>query len=102
MSDLRGRHPRRNIQTQEYEKTIWREAKEVLSIWETAGIWDAPDGAHAIQRRMLEPPEPEPSKLSITIQFATDAYLANRAGRGIAGRDHRQHDHCFQDFKEIA
>lgn len=74
---LSGSFKRRNT-----KKISWQEAKAVVSNWESAGSWE-PVGPPCVP----EPPEPSdaaPPKPRITIQFATDAYLANRAGRGIA------------------
>src|SRR6266853_4449938 len=68
---LGGKFKRRNT-----KKTNWREAKEVVAAWEVAGAWGAPDAAIAVPDRAPEPPEAEASRPSITIQFATDAYLA--------------------------
>lgn len=71
---LGGTFKRRNT-----KKTIWAEAKAVITSWEQAGFWDA-DAPGPM------PPAVEPvsTKPAITIQAATEAYLANRAGRDIA------------------
>ena len=52
--------------------------------WESACAWDPPAalplrGVIPVGVRNLEQTKP-----SITVKFATDAYVANRAGRGIA------------------
>src|SRR6266853_4600352 len=62
---LGGKFKRRNT-----KKTTWREAKEVVSTWEAAGAWEAPDAAAVVEGCTSEPSEAEASQ--ITIQFATD------------------------------
>ena len=39
----------------------------------------------------------EPSKAAITIDFATDAYLANRAGRGFDAKEPRKAERIRAD-----
>jgi integrase len=60
----------------------WEEAKAIAVGWERAGAWDVAEAPIS-----LCPPGPlkaETSNPSIMIQFATDAYLANRSGRDLA------------------
>jgi integrase len=82
------------------KKTSWPEAKAVVADWEGAVTWDSPDSPPPPQ-----PPEPlssEPPKALITIQFATDAYLANRAGRGIAPATLRKYTTFVKQLREFA
>lgn len=63
--------------------TNWEEAKAVSALCEQADTWDV-----CKTNQPISPPAPNPSELeitktSITILFATDAHLANRAARGI-------------------
>jgi integrase len=94
---LGGKFKRRNT-----KKTNWREAKEVVAAWEAAGTWGAPDAAIAVPARAPEPPEAEASRPSITIQFATDAYLANRAGRSIAPATLRKYNTFAKQLRGFA
>jgi len=65
----------------------WDDARRVAAEWEAAGAWDAESQAVAGPPVATEPHarpvEPPPAKPAITIQFATEAYLANRAARQI-------------------
>lgn len=62
------------------KKAIWAEAKPLVAAWESAGRWDV--AAQPVPTPVLPREAPKPSV--ITIQFATEAYLSNREGRGIA------------------
>jgi hypothetical protein len=69
---LSGEFRRRNT-----KHSSWPEAKTIASQWETAGNWD--DQPHA----NLPPPPPTlpadaDPKPTLTIEFATQAYLTNR------------------------
>jgi len=76
---LDGKFKRRNT-----KKSTWREAKGVAAAWEAAGRWDAFDGPTQITAAPEPIEAPGSSTRSITLQFATDSYLANRGGRNIA------------------
>ena len=52
-------------------------------------------------RACAGPAQLESSKLSITIQFATDAYLANRAGRNIAPATVRKYKTFVKQLREF-
>jgi hypothetical protein len=62
---LGGKFNRRNIR-----KVLWPEAKAVAAEWEARGSWDETETPAPAPG-----PPPEPPKPSITIEFATDAYL---------------------------
>jgi integrase len=92
---LGGSFKRRNT-----KKATWPEAKAVVAAWESAGTWEPDDSL---------PPSPPPGpvsaeapKPSITIQFATDAYLANRAGRNIAPATLRKYNTFVKQLREFA
>lgn len=70
---LGGHFKRKNT-----KKASWPEAKALVAVWEAAGVWDASGAASDFPAKVTEPPKAETAKSSITIQFATDAYLANR------------------------
>src|SRR5690606_38370208 len=79
---LAGRFKRKN--TGEIE---WEHARRVAAEWEAAGAWE--QGAQVPSAPALVPEPPTsvspvaPVKPAITVQFATEAYLANRAARQI-------------------
>jgi integrase len=92
---LRGSFKRKNT-----KKTAWAEAKAVVAAWESAGTWESPDS---------QSPSPSPGsvnsqapKPTISIQFAADAYLANRAGRGIASATLRKYTTLVKQLREFA
>jgi hypothetical protein len=68
-------------------KTVWSEAKAFAAALEAAGTWDTTVASPA---PAPEPPKAETSN-AMTIQIATDAYLANRAGRHIANSTLRKY-----------
>lgn len=59
--------------------TAWDEAKTVAAKWEVAGNWEQPAAGP-----VLIVPGPVAEQPSVTIQQATDAFIANRRNRGIA------------------
>jgi site-specific recombinase XerD len=69
------------------EKADWQEARAEAAAWEKAGSWIASTASAA----PVTPEPPKPEKAAITIKFATDAYLANRAGRNIADSTQRKY-----------
>lgn len=82
------------------KKTLWAEAKAVVALWESAGTWETPERIVAakalIETEQIQAPKPE-----ITIHFATDAYLANRAGRKIAESTLRKYKTFVKQFREF-
>ena len=94
---LGGRFKRRNT-----KKASWPEAKIVAAEWEARGAWDAPETPAPAPVLAPDPPPLESSKPSITIQFATDAYLANRAGRDIAPATVRKYKTFVKQLREFA
>jgi hypothetical protein len=94
---LGGKFNRRNT-----KKASWPEAKIVAAEWEARGAWDAPETSTPAPALAPDPPQLESSKPSITIQFATDAYLANRAGRDIAPVTVRKYKTFVKQLREFA
>ena len=94
---LGGRFKRRNT-----KKASWPEAKIVAAEWEARGAWDAPETPAPAPALAPDPPQLESSKPSITIQFATDAYLANRAGRDIAPATVRKYKTFVKQLRAFA
>jgi site-specific recombinase XerD len=76
---LGGLFKRRNT-----KKATWPEAKAVLTAWESVGTWDGPCQSLTPSESSVPSATEEPKQYAVTIQLATDAYLSNRAGRGIA------------------
>jgi integrase len=94
---LGGKFKRRNT-----KKTTWREAKGVIAAWEAVGAWDEAGGAVVVEDRGPQPTEAKASKPSITILFATEAYLANRAGRSIAPSTLRKYKTFVKQLRDFA
>jgi hypothetical protein len=94
---LGGFFKRRNT-----KKTSWAEAKAVVADWETRNAWDsAPDpGPPAVVPN--QQPVDIPTRPSITLHFATDAYLANREGRNIAPATLRKYKTFVKQLHEFA
>jgi integrase len=84
---LSGLFKRRNT-----KKAQWSEAKTVSAQWEAAGSWNEicqpPLAlvAQTIDARSVQAKQP-----SITVKFATDAYLSNRSSREIAPATFRKY-----------
>lgn len=95
---LAGKFKRRNT-----GETNWDAARDVAARWEEAGGWDANKEPAAPPPKSAEPP---PSGLSakpaITVEFATDAYLANRAARNIAESTFRKYRTFVKQLREFA
>lgn len=92
---LGGKFNRRNTR-----KALWPEAKAVAGEWEARGSWEETQAP--AQAPEPEPPPPEPPKPSVTIEFATDAYLANREGRDIAPATLRKYKTFVKQLREFA
>lgn len=94
---LSGQFKRRNT-----KKTTWPEAKVVVATWESAGAWLAESPASAVLIETPLPVEVPRAKSSITIQFAREAYLANRLGRNIAESTLRKYKTFLKQFDDFA
>lgn len=94
---LGGQFKRKNT-----KKTTWAEAKVVVALWESAGTWEARARAVEASPVASEARPQDTSKRPITIQFATDAYLANRSGRGIAPATLRKYTTFIKQLREFA
>jgi integrase len=93
---LGGKFQRKNT-----KKTTWAEAKAVVAVWESAGTWEPRELSNTPSRpESLH--EAEPSKPSITIQFATEAYLANRVGRSVAPATLRKYKTFVKQLRDFA
>jgi integrase len=82
---LSGKFKRANT-----EKTNWAEAKATIAAWESAGSWTVP-----VPVRPLADPAPLATRTvddsRITIDDATNAFLAVREGSGISASTLRKH-----------
>lgn len=94
---LGGRFKRKNT-----KKASWPEAKAVVADWEAAGVWDAAGVATGLPAQVTEPASTETAKPSIAIEFATAAYLANRAGRSVAPATLRKYTTFVKQLREFA
>jgi integrase len=94
---LGGKFQRKNTR-----KTTWPEAKAVVAEWESTGSWGSGEASTAPTEPEIVTTASEPPKRSITIQFATDAYLANRAGRSIAPATLRKYRTFTKQFRDFA
>jgi site-specific recombinase XerD len=83
---LCGSFKRRNT-----KKKNWAEARAVVSAWECAGAWDSSSPTSAPLPSPVPASAEAPKTSGITIRFATEAYLSNRAGRGIAAATLRKY-----------
>jgi site-specific recombinase XerD len=92
---LGGSFKRRNT-----KKTTWPEAKVVVAAWEAGGSWDLSEAP--TPALIPEAHQAEPSKASISIPFATDAYLANRVNRNIEPSTLRKYNTFVKQFRDFA
>ncbi len=84
------------------KKTSWSDAKSAVAVWESAGTWDASDASVSTTAPQSQRTEAPVSNPSTTIQFATDAYLSNRAGRGIAPSTLRKYNTFVKQLRDFA
>jgi integrase len=82
------------------KRTTWAEARNLVAVWESAGNWKASE--LPLQPQSTPTPPHHAAKPSVTIQFATDAYLANRAGRGIAPATLRKYTTFVKQLRHFA
>ena len=82
--DLCVWHTRRLIQTEKHEEGDLGGSKGCLTAWEFVGTWDGPCQSLTPSESSVPSATEEPKQYAVTIQLATDAYLSNCAGRGIA------------------
>ncbi len=77
----------------------WDEARTVAAGWDRTDSWSresTPVAPAKFERR------PEGAQPTVTIHFATEAYLANRAGRGIADSTYRKYKTLVKQLREFA
>ena len=67
------------------ERSSWADAREVVSVWEAAGAWDAtvPAIPAPIRAQESEAGAPPDANAGISIAEATESFIANRLGRGV-------------------
>src|SRR6266849_7192283 len=82
------------------ERTAWPEAKAVVAEWEAAGSWSGHVKPTEQSPVAQTPADTTPSR--ITMADAIQAYLANRAGSGIAPATLRKHRTLTMQLVEFA
>jgi integrase len=78
----------------------WEEARIVADTWERTGSWNGelvPVAAAKLEQHQSEGAHPK-----ITIQFATDAYLSNRAGREIKQSTYKKYKTFVKQLRDFA
>jgi len=94
---LSGIFRRKNTQ-----RTTWRDAKALAAVWESAGAWATRSAPPLPAVVLSEARNQDPRQAAIPIQFATEAYRANRAGRGIAPSTLRKYTTFIKQLREFA
>lgn len=94
---LGGEFKRKNT-----KQTTWTEAKALAVAWEAAGSWEDRTTPVVAETPAPIPVQAQPSKPSITIQFAAEAYLSNRSGRNIAESTLRKYKTFTKQLGEFA
>jgi integrase len=77
----------------------WHEARTAAAAWEQTGSWKgapSPVAPADLER------QPEGAQSTVTIQFATEAYLANRSGRAIAHSTYRKYQTLVKQLRDFA
>jgi hypothetical protein len=92
---LDGSFKRRNT-----KKTTWPEAKQIVTSWESPGTWDESTRPLPPVPSEIEPPDAK--TFSITVVFATDAYVANPEGRSIASATLRKYKSFVRQLRDFA
>jgi site-specific recombinase XerD len=83
------------------KKTTWPEAKTVVEYWESSGSWD-PSESDGLPDTQQPVSEQSTERAAITLEFAIEAYLANRSGRAIADATLRKYSTFAKQLRQFA